>query len=98
LGLVSASLSTYEEGKEDTMVRIPGIAESAATPEVRAAYAAAEARYGVVPASMTVKAHHPEIFQANLGFEVGLARAHRVEGALVALAEVKAAALVGCPF
>jgi hypothetical protein len=80
------------------MARIPGVPESATTAEVRAAYAAAQAKYGAVPLSMTVKAHHPEIFQANLGFEVGLARAHRVKGALVALAEVKVAALVGCPF
>jgi hypothetical protein len=80
------------------MARIAGVPENVATPEIRAAYAAARGRYGTVPASMTVKAHHPEIFQANLGFEVGLARAHRVKAALVALAEVKAAALVGCPF
>ena len=80
------------------MARIEGIPEREATREMRAVYDAVKAKYGAVPESMTVKAHHPEIFQASLGFESGLARAHRVEGKVIALAEVKAAALVGCPF
>jgi len=80
------------------MARIHGVPESEATPQVGTAYAAARAKYGIVPESMTVKAHHPEIFQGNVGFELGLASTHRVKGALIALAEVKAAALVGCPF
>ena len=80
------------------MPRIAGVPESQATDEVRAVYEKVKAKYGAVPQSMTVKAHHPEIFEASLGFETGLARAHRVKGSLVALVEVKAAALVGCPF
>jgi len=80
------------------MSRIPGVPESQVGDEVRVVYEKVRARYGAVPQSMTVKAHHPEIFEASLGFESGLARAHRVDGKVIALAEVKAAALVGCPF
>ena len=47
---------------------------------------------------LTVAAHHPWIFRGYTGYEFALGRARRVEPRLKALAGLKAAALVGCPF
>lgn len=80
------------------MSRIPGVPEETAPADVRAVYESARRKYGMVPLPLRVAAHHPEIFTAYTSFEGAFARAARVDGRLKALAVVKAAALVGCPF
>jgi alkylhydroperoxidase family enzyme len=80
------------------MARIPGVPEESAPADVRAVYESARRKYGAVPTPVTLAAHHPEIFRAYMGFEGAFARAARVDARLTAMAAVKAAALVGCPF
>jgi hypothetical protein len=58
----------------------------------------ARRRVGKVPEPMMVAAHSPWVFRAYGAFELALDRARRVDAKLKALAGIKAAALVGCPF
>jgi hypothetical protein len=80
------------------MARIAGVSRSRAGLVVRLAYRFAERMFGKVPEPLTVAAHHAWIFRAYAGYEFALGRARRVEPRLKALAGLKAAALVGCPF
>ena len=80
------------------MARIEGVSERRAGPLVRFAYRYARKLLGKVPEPLTVAAHHGWIFQGYTAYEFCLARARRVDARLKALAGLKAAALVGCPF
>jgi hypothetical protein len=53
---------------------------------------------GKVAEPLRVTAHHPWIFRAYGSYEYALGKATRVDPKLKALAGVKAATLVGCPF
>jgi hypothetical protein len=80
------------------MSRIPGVPEKSAPWLVRLAYRMARRRVGKVPEPIMVTAHSPWIFRGMGAFELALERARRVDPKLKALAGIKAAALVGCPF
>ena len=80
------------------MSRIAGVPERSASWLTRLAYRMARRRLGKVPEPFTVAAHHPWIFRGMAAFELALERGRRVEPKLKALAGIKAAALVGCPF
>ena len=80
------------------MARIAGVPPGRAGLLVRVVYRAARRMFGRVPEPLTVAAHHPWIFRAYTGYEFALGRARRVDARLKALAGLKAAALVGCPF
>jgi len=80
------------------MARIAGVPSRRAGLLVRFAYRLAERMFGKVPEPLTVAAHHAWIFRGYTGYEFALGRARRVDARLKALAELKAAALVGCPF
>jgi alkylhydroperoxidase family enzyme len=80
------------------MTRIAPVPPQLAPPEVRAAYETATRKFGRLPIPIAVTAHHPEVFAAYMGFERALARASTVPPKLSALAAVKVATLVGCPF
>ncbi|HEV2176008.1 MAG TPA: hypothetical protein VGW33_02215 [Terriglobia bacterium] len=54
--------------------------------------------FGKVAEPLTVAAHHPSISWGSGMFELALARSRRVDAKLKALAGIKAATLVGCPF
>jgi hypothetical protein len=58
----------------------------------------ARRRLGKQPTSLAIVAHHPQIFQGVSGYEWQLSRSRRVPAKLKALAGLKAAALVGCPY
>jgi len=58
----------------------------------------ARRRFGRVPTPVDTYAHSPALLAAVGGFELAIDRAHRVEPRLRAIAELKVAALVGCPF
>ena len=80
------------------MSRIPGLPEKSTPWLVRWAYRMARRKVGKVPEPMMVMAHNPWIFRAYGAFELALDRARRVDAKLKALASIKAAALIGCPF
>ena len=54
--------------------------------------------FGRLPEPLAVSAHHPSIFKGYSAYEFALGRARRVNHKLKVLAELKAGALVGCPF
>jgi hypothetical protein len=80
------------------MARIAGVPAERAGLVVRLVYRLARRMVGKVPEPMTVAAHHGGIFRAAAGYEFFLGRARLVDARLKALASIKAAALVGCPF
>jgi hypothetical protein len=51
-----------------------------------------------VPSSLRVMAHHRGVMLTSGAFEVGLERCQRVPMRLKALAGIRAATLIGCPF
>ena len=65
-------------------------------PFLRAAYAEAKRQYGKVPSPVAVKGHTPMLLAGYSAFEMATQRSQRVEPHLKELAELKAAALVGC--
>jgi hypothetical protein len=80
------------------MARIEGVPARRAGLFQRFAYWMARRRVGKVPEPMTVMAHNPWIFRGYGLFEVALEKARRADARLKALASLKAAVLVGCPF
>ncbi len=80
------------------MARIEGVSEERAGLLVRFAYWFSRRRFGKVAEPLTVAAHHRKIFQAYTAYEFLLDKAKLVAPRLKALAELKAAALIGCPF
>jgi len=80
------------------MARIAGVPENRAPLLTRLAYRFARRRVGAVPEPVAVSAHHAWIFRGMGAYELALERARLVDAKLKALAEIKAAALVGCPF
>jgi hypothetical protein len=80
------------------MSRITGVPAGKASLVVRIVYRMAKRMFGQVPEPLTVNAHNAAVFRATVGYEYFLAKAKRVDARLKALASLKAAALVGCPF
>ena len=80
------------------MARLEGVPEHRASWFVRFAYRFARRRLGKVPEPVSVTAHHAWIFGGMGAYELALERSRLVDAKLKALAEIKAAALVGCPF
>ena len=80
------------------MSRITGVSEQKANIFVRLAYWLSKKRVGKVVEPLAVSAHHPWILRGYGAYELALERAHLVEGKLKALASIKAATLIGCPF
>ena len=80
------------------MARLAGVPAGSAGLLVRLVYAVARRMVGRLPEPLTISAHQPAIFRASTAFEFFLGRARRVGPRLKALGEIKAAALVGCPF
>src|SRR3954470_22798045 len=65
-------------------------------PFLRAAYAESKRQYGKVPEPVAVKGHTPLLLAGYSAFELATQRSRRVDDRLKELAELKAAALVGC--
>ena len=80
------------------MARIEGVPAAGAGLLVRLVYWYAKRVFGKVAEPATISAHHRWIFPAMSGYEFGLSRARLVEERLKVLAELKVAALIGCPF
>jgi len=64
----------------------------------RIAYRIARRRLGRVPEPFAVTAHHTKLFGAMSAFELALERSSRVPVRYKALAELRAAMVVGCEF
>jgi hypothetical protein len=80
------------------MARIEGIPQRKAGLFVRLAYWFSKRMVGKVIEPAMITAHHPWIFRAYGAYEFMLDRARLVDARLKALASLKAAALIGCPF
>ena len=80
------------------MARIEGLPKPKASLATRFAYWYSRRRYGKVPEPLTIVAHHPWIRRGYGAYEFALDRARRVDVRLKALASLKAATLIGCPF
>jgi hypothetical protein len=64
----------------------------------RLIYFLARRRVGRVPMPVQIHAHHGQLLIGMGSFEDALRRSRRVDGRLKALAQLRAASLVGCPF
>jgi len=80
------------------MSRIPGVLPKKASFFTKIAYWFSKRRIGKVLEPLTVAAHHPAILHGYGAYEFYLDRARLVDARLKALASLKAAALIGCPF
>ncbi len=80
------------------MARIEGVPGRKAGLMVRLAYWYLRRRFGKVPQPLTVVAHHPKLFRGFARFEWTFERSRLVDARLKALAQIKAATLIGCPF
>ncbi len=80
------------------MSRIGGVPAERAGAMTRFSYRYAKRRLGKVPTPLTIVAHSPWIFRGYGAFEFSLERASSVDHKLKALASIKAATLIGCPF
>jgi hypothetical protein len=80
------------------MARIQGVEPSEAGLFVRFAYWMTRRKLGRVILPVKITAHHPRLLRAIAAMETGQAAAQSVPATIKALAGLKAATLVGCPF
>ena len=80
------------------MARMAGVPRERAGWFTRLVYRIAERMVGRLPEPMTIEAHSPRVFQAVGAAEFLLDRAGRVPKGLKAMAQIKAAMQIGCPF
>ena len=80
------------------MARIAGVTRGRASWLTRLVYWMSERMMGKLPEPLSIAAHHGPIFKAYVGYEYFFAKAKRVAPRLKSLAEIKVAALIGCPF
>jgi hypothetical protein len=80
------------------VARIPGVPKEKTDLLTRYAYRYSIQHFGKVVEPLTITAHHTWISRGVGAFEWTLQKARRVDEKLKALAALKAAALVGCPF
>jgi hypothetical protein len=78
--------------------RVQGISESQAGWLTKLLYRAFRKRMGVLPKSKTLAAYHTPTLLASSWMDAVNAGARTVPPALKELAQLKAAAMVGCPF
>jgi hypothetical protein len=80
------------------MPRIDGINDTQANVFARTIYKATRHKLGRVPEPMRISAHQPRLLAALGGMEMAQESMHTVDLALKALAEIRTATLIGCPF
>jgi 4-carboxymuconolactone decarboxylase len=80
------------------MARIEGVQPKNAGFFVRFAYFMTKRKVGRVVTPIRIEAHHPRLLRARAHMELGQEAAKTVDPRLKALAQVKGAMLVGCPF
>jgi hypothetical protein len=80
------------------MARIPGVEANQAGLFTRFLYWMTRRKVGRVIMPFKVTAHQPRLLLAVAGMEMGQQALRTFDAKLKALAEIKAATLVGCPF
>jgi hypothetical protein len=80
------------------MARIEGVSEKKASFTSRIAYWFCQRRFGKVVEPLQIIAHHGRLSKGYVAFEFALDNSRLVDARLKALAEIKAATLIGCPF
>jgi hypothetical protein len=80
------------------MARIPGVEAHQAGVFTRLLYWMTRRKVGRVIMPFKVTAHQPRLLLAVGGMEMGQQALRTFDAKLKALAEIKAATLVGCPF
>ena len=81
------------------MARIAGVVpKKGGALFVRLAYYLTKRKVGRVVTPIKIVAHHPRLLRALAHMELGQEAAKTVSPSLKALAQVKVAMLVGCPF
>jgi hypothetical protein len=80
------------------MARLSGVAPADAGLFTRFVYWMAKRRLGRLIQPITITAHHPRLLRAMGQMEMGQEAATSVDFCLKALASIKTAMLVGCPF
>lgn len=80
------------------MARIEGIRDEQANVFTRTVYAAVRRKIGRVPEPMRITAHQPRLLAALGGMEMAQEAMRSVDPVVKALADIKTAMLIGCPF
>jgi len=80
------------------MARIRGVEPNEASPLTRFIYWMTQRKLGRIVSPLKVSAHHSRLLVAYGQMEMGQQAAHSVDAKLKALAEIKVALLIGCPF
>ena len=80
------------------MARIAGVAAKDGGLFVRLAYFMTKRKVGRVVTPIKIVAHHQRLLRALAHMELGQEAAKTVSPSLKALAQVKVAMLIGCPF
>ena len=80
------------------MARIAGVENDSAGLFTRFVYWMTRRKAGRVVLPVKITAHQPRLLRAMGEMEMGQAAVHAVDHALKALASIKTATLIGCPF
>jgi hypothetical protein len=80
------------------MARIEGIRDKQANLFARGIYAAVRRKMGSVPEPIRITAHQPRLLAAVAGMEMAQEGMGSVDLLVKALASIKTAMLIGCPF
>ncbi|MEW6269226.1 MAG: carboxymuconolactone decarboxylase family protein [Thermodesulfobacteriota bacterium] len=80
------------------MARITGISPQTRNPLLRLVFWYVRRRFGRDVQPLSGYATNPAVLASTIALEVGMERARRLDGRLKQLAELRAAALVGCAF
>lgn len=80
------------------MPRIEGVSERTRNPLLRLVFWLTRRRFGRAVEPLHGYARSSAFLAGMIGLELGMERAHRVDAKLKALAELRVAALVECPF
>ncbi len=80
------------------MARIEGIGDKQANLLTRSMYSAVRRKIGRVPEPVRISAHQGRLLAALGGMEMAQEAMHSVEPVIKALAGIKTAMLIGCPF
>jgi len=80
------------------MARIEGIDGPRANLFTRLLYSQVRRKFGRVPEPLRITAHHPRLLAGLGGMEMAQEAMRDVDPVLKALAGIKTAMLIGCPF
>jgi alkylhydroperoxidase family enzyme len=80
------------------MAHLEGVPRNKAGLFVRLAYFLTRRKLGRVIAPIEITAHHPRLLRAVAHMELGQEAAKTIDARVKALAQIRAALLIGCPF